>query len=1199
MPFIKSHSNYVLKKRHQEIKDGTIWERDITTIGGLNQFSPGQTPIYKSSNFIITVRNEESVGNQYGTSKWKDNDENEVWTLQNVSALTSDEESQDSLKIVLKQDYYDLRDFAYYGSLTELFRCSIVDILDRFPGELYLSSGNPNVYYTTAQYVDGETIETSELLGDSGLTEVSNPFGINIHSLRRPLDAKPLKYFAEGGYEDYCVISDENSYPITNVEVVFYGYDENGHKSPIEDGVFEREALKGEQCALVTLTIDNGEQITIEVWVGDDCAPIYLYSGDTPYHIRPKETYLTAFYNGCDNFEKLLLNTKTEPIYKATFSVLKESDYGYYRELEDFVFPTSYGGYNIDASEYGFTDYTKRMVEIGTFYDERFTDNLYRSMTHEAIKNFDWTFTREFNQGDDEEYVRGGERIQKALRLFAREFDEIKSYIDAIKDINKVSYDERNNIPDYFLTDVASNEGWDVKLIYPYTRSNNSNSPFVQNTKLTVKPYSAEWVDKTLREGIFMTCCPGDETKENEQLCQYSDGTSPYYYISASGLGTNYYDECAGKLRNRMKPYEAEKEYTYTDVNNEFLRRLKINSRAIWRHKGTIEGIEMIMAMFGLKSKRWAESQPNNCLHDVNDWDYDITESVAISNRIKDEWDDEHQMYRIDWINSTKTIVYDNRNQSNYVQYGANTDGYIAYQGLPVSYRDVEVPIDYLPLSGGTMTGGIRYRGDLGPTSPNALFATDGTIGVVSALSEEAIIEATPSTLANGTRIQKRYIKSPIQTWANVDEGIGHTTERYLYPYFDKEEQLDGNPYYQMNGGWLSKLDKNRKSEDGNYFQFDVDDHIIYSKEPIYKETIRAIPCVNTINDLLTMNLSQLHDNTICYVSRIDENVIIVDGLPYEIQYEYNPSSDTPLSYISLIKGADFLQVGQNHFFDESFVVCGPNNTPITYDLTEIEQGYEIKAYFAIVNGAVANFSAMTSDGLYSVPTPSLIPSSDNDDVYSNYFVLDNPDYYDIIISGDNVNGWKRLTTSDPIYLHINTIENYYEGNNPHSGGQQYDDGQTYLDYYKRIFKHAAENSLFDERCYEDYYYTLDNEIYGTDSGIGFTIQTSSLNDSKVHYFGNYIDKANALHTYDIDSPLNKNDMAEGNNPYDVGGLTFEDGVTNQIINTKVITITLNRKPYMDTNDNTDLKYMDSTILHYLTQMVPSTAILKIEYQRC
>jgi hypothetical protein len=62
--FIKSHSNYVLKSKHQTTNDGTIWERDITTIGALNQFSPGQMPIYQSSNFIISVRGDSKVRNQ-------------------------------------------------------------------------------------------------------------------------------------------------------------------------------------------------------------------------------------------------------------------------------------------------------------------------------------------------------------------------------------------------------------------------------------------------------------------------------------------------------------------------------------------------------------------------------------------------------------------------------------------------------------------------------------------------------------------------------------------------------------------------------------------------------------------------------------------------------------------------------------------------------------------------------------------------------------------------------------------------------------------------------------------------------------------------------------------------------------------------------------------------------------------------------
>ena len=156
MPYIKTHSNYVLKKDHQTVADGTIWERDITTIGGVNQFSPGQIPIYRSNNFIITVRNEGKESNQYNRLKWKENESGDTWTLENISGITSEFEDQNDIKIVLKQDYYDFRDFAYYGSLSELFRSSINDIFQRFPGELYVTLSG-SAYYTSSYTEDFET----------------------------------------------------------------------------------------------------------------------------------------------------------------------------------------------------------------------------------------------------------------------------------------------------------------------------------------------------------------------------------------------------------------------------------------------------------------------------------------------------------------------------------------------------------------------------------------------------------------------------------------------------------------------------------------------------------------------------------------------------------------------------------------------------------------------------------------------------------------------------------------------------------------------------------------------------------------------------------------------------------------------------------------------------------------------------------
>lgn len=452
MPYIKSHSNYALKKKHQLVNDGTVFERDITTIGAVNQFAPGQTPIYRSGNFIITVRGDRGGANQYNTQKWEQNKGGETWTLNNIADMVSNDENQNDTKIVLKNDYYDLRDFAYYGSLTELFRSSMNDILDRFPGELYCISGSGEVgavYYTSSYTVDLEGVENSVRLGgNNNLYEISNPYGINIHSKEAPKDADPLKYFANEGYKKYTF----SGSPITSWVVT-----PNNNACKPGDKVAD-------------IIINNS--VTVYAYLGNNGNVYYLHAAaQNGVHIAPAGDVITEFYNGCNDFERIILNPNTSPMYKATFSVIKENDYGYYRELEEFIFPTSDGGYN-PATE---SSYIDRLVAIGEFYDENLTDNLYRSMTHEAIKNFDWSYTREYDEDAEEEHFEGGQKIQKALRIFAREFDEQKKYIDNIKNTGRISYDERANIPDYFLADVCEDDGWDIKSVIPYDMKDMSS----------------------------------------------------------------------------------------------------------------------------------------------------------------------------------------------------------------------------------------------------------------------------------------------------------------------------------------------------------------------------------------------------------------------------------------------------------------------------------------------------------------------------------------------------------------------------------------------------------------------------------------------------------------------------------------------------------------------------------------------------
>ena len=135
MPYIRSPGNYVLKRKHQSTNDGVIYERDITTIGGRNQFAQGQTPIYRSGNFVITINTDSTEYKKPTITDWERNDSGDTWTLETLQNYQDDSVSSDDASITVKKDYRDLRDFAYYAACAELITGSLNRIISSLPGE--------------------------------------------------------------------------------------------------------------------------------------------------------------------------------------------------------------------------------------------------------------------------------------------------------------------------------------------------------------------------------------------------------------------------------------------------------------------------------------------------------------------------------------------------------------------------------------------------------------------------------------------------------------------------------------------------------------------------------------------------------------------------------------------------------------------------------------------------------------------------------------------------------------------------------------------------------------------------------------------------------------------------------------------------------------------------------------------------------
>lgn len=85
------------------------------------------------------------------------------------------------------------------------------------------------------------------------------------------------------------------------------------------------KTCKGNEISRIVLTDDHNKSIEISVYIGDDDKIFYMCDKSLEgMHIRPKEEFISEFYNKCDNFQKLIMNRKSTPLYKAVFSVLKE-----------------------------------------------------------------------------------------------------------------------------------------------------------------------------------------------------------------------------------------------------------------------------------------------------------------------------------------------------------------------------------------------------------------------------------------------------------------------------------------------------------------------------------------------------------------------------------------------------------------------------------------------------------------------------------------------------------------------------------------------------------------------------------------------------------------------------------------------------------------------------------------------------------
>ena len=589
--YIKTYSNYVIKDIHQSTNIGNIYERDFMTISSLNSYAPGSVPMYDLNGFKMIVNTNVNLKKKHHYGNWVKNNSCDkssfYWTL---NCMDNTEVPHPAIEI--KPNRESLLSYACYGSASKLIESTIIEIIDKYPAEAYL---------------------TDKLIEIDGLAFyiVDNPFNIVFDRivLNDNETANQLRLFSQSIKEYVFETENGNSSDSLSWDVKITNFNEMCNNS---DKVLSKVYL-GEPFVNRMLTL---------YYCNYEGKRILLHDGTFKNaRIKLRNKHKTAFFNELSDFGRVLLNKKTG--YTAILETPKVTDSGNVIVKKTYTWPKSdYGNWNLDITSRAYLDYFESLLKIGDFYDELYTDNMWRSMTHEAIINFDWTHVHIDSDGDIvESRDPNSASIEAFIRVAGRQFDNLKMYIDGIKSTTSVSYNENGDKPNIFLANDLELFGWDVKTpisvllnkrssrqLYPnhvegYTVEDANyeffrrlllNSRAILNAKGTKRSiemmmalfgyYSVNYIENTfhevMRNGKLHTFhwkdMNGLTDEERKEIKRYSYDITEYVYVA--NPDSTVWNEGA---IDEVKSINKEK-FTYTASNQDEYQGLPVREVSVY-----------------------------------------------------------------------------------------------------------------------------------------------------------------------------------------------------------------------------------------------------------------------------------------------------------------------------------------------------------------------------------------------------------------------------------------------------------------------------------------------------------------------------------------------------------------------------------------------------------------------------------------
>ena len=533
--YTKSPTKFVSKKRVGTTIDSNILEQDFSTV-----LKEPQNGLIRKDNVLMQYFEQER--GKDGRKKYS----KIIKQKQNgyIGQSTINEKNQKEHSAI-KNQYTSLKDFAYYGSATELIKATITDIAKRFPGAIFWPSEDAPSY----------TIEGTDYL------EVSNEFYINCWSPNK-IDENPIRnlFLSKNYYNCVNHISDGSMQIINLMDLKLTNkngtnVDEFGQLCPNtligRTNMCHGTTSIGRQKAnFIRIYCDEELKLHLLVLADYMNNHQYLYG---KVMLLPKQEIIDEFWSTLDDFESVLLNRLTNPMYLAKFDVpYFDNENGFRVERQTFEWPKAGDSYSLLMSGPLYNTYVSRLAEMALFYDENDTDNIWRMLTHDSIKNLDNTKL----ESSIDETNFDSTRIKTILNLYGRQFDDIKRFVDDIKHKVSLKYDDNNSTPRELLKKSVENNGWRNISIASSVDIVSGDSSFTE-IKTDVNAF----------EGV-------------------SDGLYP------------------------------------SEVNDEFMKRLALNSAYLQSMKGTREGVEAILNLLGFNEVSGGTPTFG---------EYKITEKIAVA----------------------------------------------------------------------------------------------------------------------------------------------------------------------------------------------------------------------------------------------------------------------------------------------------------------------------------------------------------------------------------------------------------------------------------------------------------------------------------------------------------------------------------------------------------------------------------------